>query len=96
MEECERITIDRRISGHSKTPGGWLRSPSLDICWYRRTREEKHRNSTGIPLHGIDTATNAVETGPVSGIGIGSDATALVGSGADTAVRATDDSSADG
>jgi len=67
----------------------------LDIGWYRRTREEKDRNSAGIPLHGVDAATDAVETGSVSRVGIGSDATALVGSGADRAVRATNEGSTD-
>lgn len=51
IEELERITINRRPSGHGKTPTGWLGSLGLDICWYRSTGEEKDRDSAGIPLH---------------------------------------------
>lgn len=47
-------------------------------------------------LTGIDAAADAVETCSVSRVGIGSDATALVGSGAGGAVRATNEGSTDG
>ena len=47
-------------------------------------------------LTGINTSTNAVEARPESRIGVGSDATALVRSGADGAVHPTNDSPADG
>ena len=47
-------------------------------------------------LTGINTSTNAVESRSKSRVGTGSDATTLVGSRADGAVRPTNDSSADG
>lgn len=51
VEELERITIDCGPPGHGKTPGGRLRSLSLDICWDRGAREEKDRYSASVPLH---------------------------------------------
>lgn len=56
---------------------------AVTLCWNRK-------------LTSVNTATDAVETFSVSRVGFGSYATALVGSGADGAVRATDESPADG
>ena len=47
-------------------------------------------------LTGVNTTTDAIETCSESHVGIRSDATTLVGSGADSTVCATDESSADG
>ena len=63
---------------------------------------DPNRISDGITLDwsdkltGINTAADAVEACPVSRVGAGSDAAALVGSGAGSTVRSTDEGSADG
>ena len=63
---------------------------------------DSNRISYDLALHrtgkltGINTPTDAVESRSESRVGVGSNATSLIGSGADGTVRPTNDSSADG